>query len=185
MDQPHSAINRAFRRCLWLTCLAGLAVVLSGSLYAQFEVKGGVFNDLSERPGGIPVGPGGEPSGEPAITPQFSNVVETSGSAGPISADSQHASRYPSSGAVVLERASIGTSFASGVPRYFLGDRMAPPSRYVSTSGGTVATDAAFWRAEPIRAGEIVTNPSGQPLRDATGMAIANTGGVIVPALAP
>ncbi len=185
MDQPHSAINRAFRRCLWLTCLAGLAVVLSGSLYAQFEVKGGVFNDLSERPGGIPVGPGGEPSGEPAITPQFSNVVETSGSAGPISADSQHASRYPSSGAVVLQRASIGTSFASGVPRYFLGDRMAPPSRYVSTSGGTVATDAAFWRAEPIRAGEIVTNPSGQPLRDATGIAIANTGGVIVPALAP
>ncbi len=176
-------MNRIFRRCHRLSCLGSLAFILCGSLHAQFEIKGGVFNNLSERAGGIPVGPPGEPSGEPTITPQFSNLVETSGSAGPISTATDPSSRHPSSGAVILQRASIGTSFASGVPRYFLGDRMVPPAGYVSAGGETIATDPAFWRSEPVRAGEVVTNPSGNPLRDSGGAPIAAPDGVIVPAL--
>ena len=167
-----------------LPLLGLLPLLCAGALHAQYEIKGGVFNELSVRPGGIPVGHPGTPTGNPAITPQFSNAVETSGSAGPISPSSSVTSRYPSSGAVVLQRASIGTTFASGVPRYFLGDRINPPLTYVDSHGQIVTAAADLWRSEPVRPEEVITNPSGQPLKDTTGAVVANTGGVIVPALA-
>ena len=166
-----------------LPLAAALALVFAPSIRAQYEVEGGVANELSYRSGGIPVGPTGTPTGDPTITPQFSNVVETSATAGPVSASTTLTSRYPSSAVAVLQKASLGNAFASGVPRYFLGDRMTPPLTYVNSSGATVTVAADFWRAEPVRAGEIVTNPSGQPLKDSTGASVANTGGVIVPAL--
>ena len=167
--------------------LMGLALFFAAvsPLRAQYEIKGGVSNYLSYRSGGIPVGPSGSPSGSPTITPQFANVVETSASTGPISNASALTARYPSTPLVVLQRTSIGNAFASGVPRYFLGDRIVPPASYVNPSGAVIATSPGFWRAEPVRAAEIVTNPSGAALKDSTGAAIANTGGVIVPALAP
>lgn len=176
-------MNRYFRNLRALPFLGTLALACTGALHAQFEIRGGVFNELSERPGGIPIGPAAPPAGDPTITPQFSNMVETSGSAGPISTSTSPLSRYPSSPAVVLQHASIGTSFSSGVPRYFLGNRITPPATYVSSTGGSITTDAAFWRAEPVRAGEVLTNPSGQPLKDPSGAVIPNTGGVIVPTL--
>lgn len=157
-----------------------LALGFASTLPAQYEVKSGAYNNLSVRTGSSPVGNPGTPSGSPTITPQYANVVETSGSTGPNSGNTT----YPAATAVVLQRASLGNAFASGVPRYFLGDRITPPTTYL-TSNGTMATVAAsFWRAEPIRPNEATINPSGQILRDATGIAIANTGGVIVPALA-
>lgn len=167
-----------------LPLMGALAVVSACTLHAQYEVKGGVFNELSYRPGDIPVGPTGAPAGDPTITPQFANAVETSGSAGPRSTSATLTSRYPSSPAVVLQRASIGNAFASGVPRYFLGDRMTPPASYTSLTGAIITTSPDFWRAEPIRPGEIVTNPSGSPLANSAG-SIPNTGGVIVPDLVP
>ncbi len=176
------SLPRFFRA---LPLMGALALVFVQALHAQYEIKGGVANELSLRAGGIPVGGTGTPTGDPAITPQFSNVVETSASAGPIAASTTLTSRYPHSSVVVLQRASVGNAFASGVPRYFLGDRMTPPASYVNTSGALVATSADFWRGEPVRAAEIVTNPSGNPLKDSTGITITNTGGVIVPALDP
>ena len=161
------------------------SLVSTVSLRGQYEIKGGVSNELSLRSGGIPVGGTGTPSGDPTITPQFANVVETSASAGPISTSTTLTSRYPSSTVAVLQKASLGNAFASGVPRYFLGDRMSPPAGYVNTSGLFVTTSADFWRAEPVRAAEIVTNPSNEPLKDSTGVTIPNTNGVIVPALDP
>ena len=168
-----------------LLLMGALVCVSATALHAQYEVKIKVANNLSYRPGGIPIGPTGTPSGNPATTPQFANVVETSGSAGPISNASALTSRYPSSTVAVLQRASLGMTFSSGVPRYFLGDRITPPATYLDTFGATVTPAAGFWRAEPVRATEVVINPSGQPLKDSTGVAVANTGNVIVPALAP
>lgn len=162
-----------------------LALVFTQALHAQYEIKGGVANELSLRAGGIPVGPVGTPTGAPTITPQFSNLVETSATAGPISNSLTLSLRYPSSSVAILQRASLGNTFSSGVPRYFLGDRMTPPVAYINASGIQIATAADFWRAEPVRAAEIVTNPSAQPLKDSAGINIPNTGGVIVPALAP
>jgi hypothetical protein len=151
---------------------ACLLIGLGGcsSLLAQYELKSGVYNGLSQRipatnPGKIaPVGPNGTPTGDPAITPQYSNVVESSASAGPI------ASGYPkSSNGTKLILASVGTSFASGVPRYFYGDQIVPPVAYIDSGGNSVpvATPATFWRAEPVAAGEVLTNPSGAPATDA------------------
>ena len=65
-----------------LFALALAAATAATSLRGQYELESEVSNNLSQRAGGIPVGPGGTPSGEPTITPQFSNVVETSGTAG-------------------------------------------------------------------------------------------------------
>ncbi|MGZ0708682.1 hypothetical protein ACWPKO_10115 [Coraliomargarita sp. W4R53] len=162
-----------------------LTCVFTYSLHAQYEIQGRVSNELSLRAGDIPVGGSALPTGEPTITPQFANVVETSGSAGPVSNSSDLAERYPSSSTTILQRASIGNAFASGVPRYFLGDRMSPPESYLNTGNLVIATDSDFWRAEPIRASEIVVNPSGQPLTESNGTAIntPSNSGVIVPAL--
>lgn len=171
------------RRVRTVLRLAACLFSCSAMLHAQYEIKGGAFNSISQRPGGIPTGPGGTPTGQPTITPQFSNLAETSGSLGAISASATVAQRYPSSGAVLMQRATIGGTFASGVPRYFLGDRMTPPERYVSASGAMVETAATFWRAEPVRAGELVVNPSGSPVTDSSGIVIPLSGGVIVPAL--
>ena len=173
---------RLLGRLLLMGAFAAAALV---PLHAQYEIQGGVSNNLSYRAGGIPVGPSGTPTGELTTTPQFSNAVETSGSAGPIGIDTVPNStdlvtRYPSSATVVLQRASIGSAFASGVPRYFLGDRITPPASYVDSAGATIATTADFWRAEPVRPGESYTGV----LVDSTGQPIPNTGGVIVPALA-
>ena len=137
------------------------------SLYAQYEIKSGVYNRLSNRvpannPAGIaPVGPAGAPTGDPVLTPQFSNVVEASGSA------ARGPSGYPTSVVsgvgVTLTRASSGTSFASGVPRYMFGDEITPPTAILSASGITYTVDASYWRAQPVLAGEVISNPGGGP----------------------
>ena len=139
------------------------------SLLAQYELKSGVYNSLSQRvpannTGKIaPVGPTGTPLGDPTILPQYSNVVGAAGSAGPI------ASGYPkSTNGIKLSFASVGTGFASGVPRYFYGDQIVPPIAITST-GGTqtpIASPSTYWRAEPVAAGEVLTNPSGAPATD-------------------
>ncbi len=160
--------------------MGALTLGFVGAAHAQYEIKGGAPNNLSVRAGGIPTGNPGTPSGEATTTPQFSNVVETSGSGGAISDSATLTSRYPSSGSILLRRATIGTTFASGVPRYFLGDRITPPTSYLNASGAVITVSADFWRAEPVRPGEVVTGA----LVDSSGHAITNTGGVIVPALA-
>ncbi|MET0262134.1 MAG: hypothetical protein ABW223_04500, partial [Rariglobus sp.] len=175
---------RLIARHLPLLVAVALTATAPASLSAQSEIKSQVANDLSYRAGGIPTGPTGTPLGDPTITPQFSNVVETSATAGPISNSATLTTRYPSSAAIILQKASIGHTFSSGVPRYFLGDRITPPLSYTNSAGAAVATPAGFWRAEPIRASEVVINPSGHALADSAGRTIANTGGIIVPALA-
>jgi len=82
-----------------LVVLLLLATGGISGLHAQYEVKSGAYNRLSQRvPQNnttriAPVGPSVTPSGDPTITPQYSNVVETSASAGPVST----AVGYPSS----------------------------------------------------------------------------------------
>ena len=153
-----------------------LALVLLGSSFAsaQFEVKSGVRNRLSQRvpapnPQGLPpAGVNVAPSGPPAITPQYANVVEAAASSGLLFGGSLGA--YPSSvnalsgttGGVALRRSSAGTTFAFGVPRYFLGSAIIPPTAILNSSGALRSVDApGFWRAEPLRPGEVVNNPSG------------------------
>ena len=167
-----------------LVALAGTAALaLCSTVHGQFEIKGKVGNKLTYRADGIPSGSGGIPSGAPVITPQFSNILETSATSGAISTSADPQVRFPSASGVALKRSSLGNTFSSGVPRYFLGDRIELPIAYLTPSGTTVSAAANFWRAEPIRPGEIVTNPNGQPLKDSSGALIANVGGVVVAGL--
>ena len=104
---------------------ACLLIGLGGcsSLLAQYELKSGVYNSLSQRvpannTGKIaPVGPTGTPLGDPTILPQYSNVVGAAGSAGPI------ASGYPkSTNGIKLSFASVGTGPWSGQPAMVAAD---------------------------------------------------------------
>ena len=143
--------------------LLGMAAVLP--VHAQYEMKSGVYNRLSNRvpanntAGVTPVGPLATPTGDGAITPQFSNVVESSGSAG--RADSGYPTSVVSGVGVNLTRASFGTTFASGVPRYLFGDEIKPPTAIVSAGGTSYTVDAGYWRVQPVLAGEVLSNPGG------------------------
>lgn len=161
---------RPLTRLLFIVFLCGFGGL--STLQAQYEIKSGVYNRLSERvpepnPNGIaPVGPEGSPTGEPTITPQYSNVVEESAGAGPLTSGYPNSVDSESGVGVVLQSASIGTSFASGVPRYSFGDTIAPPTVIVNQQGVQETVAANYWRAEPVRPGEVLTNPSGDPAID-------------------
>lgn len=155
--------RRVVRHC-------GVSFLLAGLASAQYEVESGVYNRLSQRvPANNtaqipPLGPNATPTGDPTITAQYSNAVESSAVAGPVSGG------YPASSGVVLRNAAFGTSFASGVPRYAFGDQIVPPSSLVNTAGvkRTISDPATYWRAEPVRAGEVLTNPTSAPALDYT-----------------
>ena len=161
-------MNRISSACLRgrLGLLAIFLIILGGgaSLQAQYEVKSGAYNRLSAVPNHYtPVGPNLPSTGDPTITPQFANWVETSASSGPVGSD------YPASSntGIKLTRSTTGTTFASGVPRYFYGDRITPPSSIIALNGTTKDTSAAgFWRTEPVRPEEILSNPSGSAATD-------------------
>ena len=148
------------RQIIW----AFLFTLLLGSLpqaLGQFEIKGGVFNNLSQRlPSvGLPTGPPGLPTGPATTTPQFSNMVEASGVA-----IRTQSGGYPKGGAqgVTLSRAAFGSTFASGVPRYLLGDQIIPPASITDSSGKIYSSvDPSYWRAQPVLAGEAISNPEG------------------------
>ena len=70
-----------------------------------------------------------------------------------------YAATYPSNAvgvkapSVVLENSFLGGVFASGVPRYFMGEVMTPP--LVMADGKTPAP-AGYWRIKPVEPGEII-----------------------------
>jgi hypothetical protein len=181
----HPSARSASRRLRLILAMALVSWAASASVTAQLELESRVSNHLSYRPGGIPTGPGGTASGEPVLTPQFSNFVETNGGSAARSTSANVIERHPSGGSVVIIRSSIGNTFASGVPRYFLGDRIMPPTEFVNADGATVAVAADYWRKEPLRPGEVVLNPGGGALQNERAQAVPNTGGVVLPALPP
>lgn len=128
----------------------GLCALLcaTGSARAQYELKSGNFNNTFQ--GGVP-----SVANPPATGGQFSSVAPLSGSAGPISTSSTIADRFPSNAAntLVLQKASIGNTFAAGVPRYALGDIIVPP---LVKADGVTPADANYWRPQPVLPGEII-----------------------------
>jgi len=52
---------------------------------------------------------------------------------------------------IKLKRSSFGYAFASGVPRYFMGDEIERPA--VSWDGAPLA-NSSYWRAQPVQPGE-------------------------------
>ena len=163
-------MNRISSACLRgrLGLLAIFLIILGGgaSLQAQYDLRSGVYNRLSYRVtptnGLLPVGPNGNATNAgsfPTITPQFSNFVESTGSSG-FNGISNGTVVYPKNtqGTTVLTRSSIGATFASGVPRYYLGNRITPPTSYTSSNGSIIQTPDGYWRAQPLLPGEAISN---------------------------
>ena len=134
-------------RHLLIIALGGL--LLTQMAHAQYELKAGVFNATFFA---------GPPTvaNPPATSGQFAGVGEVSGSAGPIASTGPIADRYPSTAnnQIVLLRASIGSIFATGLPRYALGDEITPP--LVQVDGITPAA-ANYWRGQPVLPGETIS----------------------------
>ena len=153
------------------TTATATAVITSGVVTSITINSGG--SGYTAVPPTITIAPPSTPTGSATTTPQFAGQGNTSSTAGPISplrTSTQDlltspilgvtAGRYPKASdktipaapvvTMVLPRASMGHSFASGVPRYMMGDEIKPP--LVDWSGKLLTT--SYWRPQPVLPGE-------------------------------
>ncbi len=144
------------RCCLFLFAL--ISLLIAQSAQAQYELKAGNFNNVfvPQTASGTAATPSGPPTvANPVPTDrQFSAMGQVAGAVGPIlkTPPAPYLERYPTNGTLVLAQATIGGVFASGVPRYSLGDEIIPPS--TEADGFTIA-GAGYWRVQPVQAGEV------------------------------
>jgi hypothetical protein len=118
---------------------------------AQLELSvPGHFNHLTH---GTSLG-----ASNPFPETQFSSVGLTSGSAGPVgltfpsgTTDDGQGTAVPS---IQLRSARAGNAFATGVPRYYLGETILPPLLQVDN---VTPAAANYWRSRPVSPGESFT----------------------------
>ncbi len=126
---------------------------------AQYELKAGNFNStfVPQTAAGAQAAPSGpaSPVSPPPTSGQFSAVGAIAGSVGPLSNSATYQDRYPANGpkSIVLASASIGGAFASGLPKYAMGEVITAP--LIQADGVTPAA-ADYWRIRPVYPGEIV-----------------------------
>jgi hypothetical protein len=130
------------------------------------------------------------PAGSPTVTTsQYAGQANTASTSGPINATAVAneipgfaQGRFPRGydksnpatpvTTMVLGRASFGYSFASGVPRYSLGEEIPRPS--LNWKGDTVAS--IYWRVEPVKPGETFSSVG------SSNLGVLGTGNVPLPA---
>ncbi|MDB6076274.1 MAG: hypothetical protein JWO82_21, partial [Akkermansiaceae bacterium] len=104
---------------------------------------------------GAPGTPAGPPvvANPPPTSDQFSAIGQVAGSVGPLSNTTVYVDRYPANPekTLILARASIGGVFASGVPRFSLGDVITSP---LAQFDGVTPADPGYWRIQPVQPGE-------------------------------
>ena len=164
-----------------IRCLSAIIAVMAAPLvHAQYDASAGNFNWIYApyTTGGVAASPFGPPTQQGTANNQINNQAsfpQTANSnfqgvgqvAGSTSAKSVatvpgtyvYSTTYPSNAAganaasVVLENSFFGGVFASGVPRYLMGDVMTSP---LVTVDGTTQAPANYWRQKPVEPGEIV-----------------------------
>ena len=130
----------------------------AGSALAQFELKSGNFNSIfvAQTAAGDAAAPSGPPlvTDPPPTASQFAAMGQIAGGIGPISNTATYGDRYPGNPAktLILAQATIGGVFASGLPRFALGDVITPP---LTQANGVTAAEPDYWRLQPVQAGEI------------------------------
>ena len=146
------------------------SLLLASFAEAQLELKVGNFNnvyvaqDAAVPANSAPAFGPPSPANPPPTAGQFAAVGQVAGSSGVLDATPDDAlapgtispvfaDQYPSTSdnALVLTRSTIGSSFTSGIPRYFMGDIITPPA--VQVDGVTLA-DSNYWRGQPVLPGE-------------------------------
>ena len=160
-----------------IRCLAAvIAVTAAPLIQAQsYDASAGNFNWLyvpytaagaAATPYGPPTTQGSTAStiSNQAALPQtansnFQGVGQVAGSSSAKKVASvptyTYAATYPATatGSIVLENSFFGGAFASGVPRYFMGDLMTPPLTMVD---GVTPAPAGYWRTRPVEPGELI-----------------------------
>ncbi len=150
--------------------LAALALGVAGPVHGQYEVSSTALSRLWIQPKSFVV-PNAANNTPPILAsqPQFAADAANSGGSGPVSDSATLSARYPSqifrnpaTGAptgneIVLQRSTVGAVFASGVPRYLLGDVIVPPA----VPAGIALSPAAYWRLQPAVPGESFVHPAG------------------------
>jgi len=143
-----------------LRIAAAAALLACGLATARaYEIQVRNFNDLS--------------CGNGTVSP---GVGVTSATAGPIASPLDPANPYPAAKVdgsdeplLFLTSATFGAPVSSGVPRYSLGDIIAPPL----TDSNENPVDPSYWRSKPLQPGETVLPAPGgigaQPLIPALG----------------
>ena len=141
-----------------------LLPVLAVSAQAQLELgPPKLFNPIRASGTGygatVPVTPG-----------QFSSVGVTAGGAAPgaVGKYKNAQGEVDVSATISLVRVRVGNAFATGVPRYYLGEEITPPQ---TDADGNPAS-LGYWRAKPLRPGESFLNSSGEVLKDYLGNAM-------------
>jgi hypothetical protein len=165
-------MNTRFIRCL----AAVLAVTAAPWIEAQpYDASAGNFNWIyvpytaagaAATPYGPPTTQGSTAStiSNQSALPQtansnFQGVGQVAGSSSAKKVASvpayTYAATYPATatGSIVLENSFFGGAFASGVPRYFMGDVMTPPLTMVD---GVTPAPAGYWRTRPVEPGELI-----------------------------
>ncbi len=153
---------------------AGILLPAATPAHAEtYELQAGNFNSTFMLPLAAPAG------GNQLLVPatpnsNFLGMGPVAGSTGPIDTTPNVANdgaaisgvladRYPSNPAntLVLARSSVAGVFASGVPRFYLGDEITPPLVNAAGASFAGATDAArlaaarlYWRPSPVMPGE-------------------------------
>jgi hypothetical protein len=169
---------------------ASATAVLTAGVVTSITINNGGSGYSASAPPSVSIAGPAIPTGSGATTPQYAGVGATSASAGPISLLGISAGRYPRASdktipaapvvTAILARASIGYSLASGVPRYSFGDVIERPQ---SDWSGAI-TQSSYWRAEPVKPGEVFANNYLVNLNGASQPLVA-TGSVSVTSCSP
>ncbi|MEN9284464.1 MAG: hypothetical protein RLZZ179_1957 [Verrucomicrobiota bacterium] len=139
---------------------ATATATITGGVVTAITITNGGSGYSAAFPPLVVIAPPKVPTGTPVTNVQFAGRATTAASSGAISTADVTAGRYPRaitttngtlSTTISLKRSIFGFAFASGVPRYFMGDEIQRPS--VSWDGAPLA-DANYWRAQPVQPGE-------------------------------
>jgi hypothetical protein len=169
---------------------ATATAVLTAGVVTSITITNGGSGYSASAPPSVSIAGPAIPTGSGTTTPQYAGVGAASASAGPISLLGISAGRYPRASdktipaapvvTAILARASVGYSLASGVPRYSFGDVIERPQ--VDWSGAIA--QSSYWRAEPVKPGEVFTNNYLVNLNGATQPLVAS-GSVSVTSCSP
>ena len=135
------------------------SMILVAKAQAQYELKAGNFNSIfvPQTAAGAAATPSGPAfvADPPPTTNQFSAMGQVAGAVGPVGTGATaFVDRYPSNPTktLILARSTIGGVFASGVPRFSLGDVITQPLAQID---GVTPAAAGYWRVQPVQPGEI------------------------------
>ena len=177
---------------------AKATAVLTSGVVTSITINSGGSGYSASAPPTVSIAAPAIPTGSSgATTPQFAGMGWTSATSGPVNALQLTspvlgitAGRYPTASdktvpaapkvTAILARSSFGGTFASGVPRYGFGDVIERPQ--VDWSGAIAAS--SYWRAEPVKPGEVFADYYLTNLNGATQPLVA-TGSVSVTSCSP